>query len=87
MARSRHTNRAYRTHALTDKDAHDLIIRSTDVGACSNRLVPAVLNEWRQPRYDAFHERNVWSLFNAFTEAFKEATSLFSQREQRHSTL
>ena len=63
---------AYRTYELKDKDAHDLIIRATDVGACSNRLVPVVLKEWRESRHEQFHERNIWSLFNAFTEAMKD---------------
>ena len=50
----------------------DLIIRATDVGVCSNRLIPEVLHEWREPRHDAFEGRNVWSLFNAFTESLKD---------------
>ena len=63
---------AYRTYDLEDKDAHDLIIRATDVGACSNRLVPTILKEWRESPHEQFHERNAWSLFNAFTEALKD---------------
>jgi len=62
---------AYRERAITDADAHDLIIRATDVGACSNRLIPDVLHQWREPRYQQFANRNTWSLFNAFTEALK----------------
>lgn len=56
---------------IGDVDANDLIIRSTDVGVCSNRLIPSVLNELREPRHDAFVGRNVRSLFNAFTESLK----------------
>jgi hypothetical protein len=63
---------AYKETDITDIDAHDLIIRSTDVGVCSNRLIPAVLHEWRDPRHDTFEGRNVWSLFNAFTESLKD---------------
>ena len=63
---------AYRNTDLDDRDAHDLVIRATDVGACSNRLVPVVLKEWRESKHEQFHERNVWSLFNAFTEALKD---------------
>ena len=63
---------AYRTYELEDKDAHDIIIRATDVGACTNRLVPVVLKEWRESRHEAFQQRNIWSLFNAFTEALKD---------------
>lgn len=61
----------YRNSDLDDRAAHDLIIRATDVGACTNRLVPTVLKEWREPRHHVFKQRNAWSLFNAFTEGLK----------------
>ncbi len=63
---------AYKQAAITDTDAHDLIIRATDVGVCSNRLIPSVLHQWREPGHDTFAGRNVWSLFNAFTESLKD---------------
>lgn len=65
---------AYKEAEITDTLAHDLVIRATDVGVCSNRLIPSVLHEWREPRYSAFEERNVWSLFNAFTESLKDGS-------------
>ena len=61
----------YKEKRLGNATAHDLIIRSCDVGVCSNRIIPAVLAEWRKPRYEEFERRNVWSLFNAFTESLK----------------
>ena len=63
---------AYKEAGITDTEAHDLVIRATDVGVCSNRLIPPVLHEWREPRHNAFAPRNVWSLFNAFTESLKD---------------
>lgn len=45
-----------------------------DVGVCSNRLIPAVLHEWREPKHRTFEPRNVWSLFNAFTETPKQGS-------------
>ncbi|QIF06088.1 DUF932 domain-containing protein [Roseimicrobium sp. ORNL1] len=63
---------AYKEAEITDINAHDLVIRATDVGVCSNRQIPPVLHEWREPRHEAFQGRNVWSLFNAFTESLKE---------------
>jgi hypothetical protein len=60
---------AFKQFQIGDRDAHDLIIRASDVGVCSNRLIPAVLHELREPRYQTFELRNVWSLFNSFTEA------------------
>jgi hypothetical protein len=62
---------AYRLADIDDRSAHDLIVRAVDVGVCPNKLVPRVLQEWREPRHDAFATRNAWSLFNAFTEALK----------------
>ena len=32
---------------------------------------PDVLHEWRKPRHEEFGLWNIWSLFNAFTEALK----------------
>lgn len=63
---------AYKTAEITDSAAHDLIIRSVDVGVCSNRLIPQVLHEWREPKHSVFEPRNVWSLFNGFSEALKD---------------
>lgn len=63
---------AYKTACIEDQEAHDLIIRSVDVGVCSNRLIPSILHEWREPKHSDFEDRNVWSLFNAFTESLKD---------------
>jgi len=65
---------AYKTKRITETSAHDLIIRATDVGVCSNRLIPSVLHHWREPEHDEFKHRNVWSLFNAFTSALKDGS-------------
>ena len=63
---------AYKEIVIKDAEAHDLIIRACDVGVCSNRLIPAVLHEWREPSHREFEQRDVWSLFNSFTEALKD---------------
>lgn len=65
---------AYKNHELNDQAAHDLIVRSVDVGVCANSYIPDVLQEWRKPRHEAFTPRCVWSLFNAFTEALKQGS-------------
>ncbi len=64
----------YKQREIDDTNAHDIIVRATDVGVCSNRLIPAVLNEWRNPKHEPFQKRTVWSLFNSFTEALKEGS-------------
>lgn len=65
---------AYKAHQLTSITAHDLIVRSVDVGVCANSYIPDVLREWREPRHETFQPRNVWTLFNAFTEALKQGS-------------
>lgn len=66
---------AYKNANLGDVAAHDLVIRALDVRACTTTQVPRILNEWRNPKHDAFEPRTAWSLFNAFTEVHK-GTSL-----------
>jgi len=61
----------YKLSEIDERTAHDLVIRACDVGVCPNRQLPQVLHEWRKPRHEEFETRNVWSLFNAFTEALK----------------
>jgi hypothetical protein len=63
---------AYKNHELADQAAHDLVIRSVDLGVCANSYIPDVLKEWREPKHETFEPRNVWSLFNAFTETLKQ---------------
>lgn len=63
---------AYKQSGIENSTAHDLIIRAVDVGICSNRAIPNVLESWRKPRLKEFEDRSVWSLFNAFTEALKQ---------------
>ena len=77
---------AYKEIVIKDAEAHDLIIRACDVGVCCNRLIPAVLHEWREPRHQEFQERDVWSLFNSFTEVLKDG-KLPKRTEALHGLL
>ena len=62
---------AYKNYRMRDRSAHDLVIRAVDVGACTNRMIPSVLKEWREPSHPEFQDRTAWSLFNGFTEVLK----------------
>jgi hypothetical protein len=63
----------YKKHELTDREAHDLILRGVDCQAIANSRIPVVLKGWRKPEHDVFKERTVWSLFNSFTDALRGA--------------
>jgi len=65
----------YKTTEMTDRDAHDFLIRSVDVGAATLQQVPSILKEWREPRHPEFAEnKTAWRLFNAFTEVGKQTS-------------
>jgi hypothetical protein len=70
----------YKGYALNDTLAHDLCIRAVDAGVCPVSTLPKVLDHWRQPPYAAFEGRNLWSLFNGFTEALKGNLGLLPGR-------
>lgn len=57
----------YRTTAVTDGEAHDLVVRALDARVITTVQVPEVLRHWRRPEHREFRERSAWSLFNAFT--------------------
>jgi hypothetical protein len=56
--------------AQQTKDA-DGKLKKSDLDAFPITYLPHVLNEFRNPSHAEFKNKNVWSLFNAFTEAAK----------------
>lgn len=67
---------AYKRRELNDLYAHDLICRGIQAGVVPPSLVAKVMREWHEPSHKVFEERNVWSLFNAFTEVLKSSNPL-----------
>jgi hypothetical protein len=67
----------YKDQQIDDPRAHDLVVKALDRKAISLSQVPKVLNEWRNPRHEEFQIRNIWSLFNSFTEVMKN-TGLYA---------
>lgn len=63
---------AYKGSDLNDRGAHDLLVRALDARVIPSTRLPKVLAEWREPRHEEFRgRRNVWRMFNAFTETMK----------------
>ena len=72
----------YRATRLSEPDAHDLTIRALDSGVVCASKIPEVLKEWREPRYQEFEPRTVWSWFNSVSETAKGALHLLPRRTQ-----
>lgn len=75
---------AYKAADIDDRDCAHLLIRAMEAKAIPNQHIPAVLEQWRKPAHEEFAPRNMWSLFNDFTEVYKASTlEVVSKRSQR----
>lgn len=79
----------YMQSELTDMQAHDLMIRGIDARAIAPSKMKHLIKEWREPSHDEFKPRTVWSLFNAFTEVYKQTslTQLHQNSNRLHGLL
>jgi hypothetical protein len=57
---------------LSPELADALILRAYEKGIVGAHQLARVIHEWRNPAFEEFRERNVWSLFNAFTSALRD---------------
>lgn len=73
---------AYKNTELSDKDAHDLLIKALDARVLPVTRIPDVVAEWRKPSHDDFKPRTFWSLFNDFTEVLKGNLQELPRRTQ-----
>lgn len=68
-----------REFGLTDNDARLLIYRAfmeRAIKGISRQMMPIVHRNYFEPAHDDFSPRNLWSLSNAFTSAFKTLAPL-----------
>lgn len=52
---------------ITDVEAESVLLRCFDQGILSPRLLPHAIKEWREPTFEEFQPRTLWSLENALT--------------------
>ena len=62
---------AYKNRTLGNVYANDLIIKATKAGALPKSKIIDVVNQWESSDHPEFWDRNVNSLYNAFTEVYK----------------
>lgn len=58
---------------LSDDDAYRTIGLLYGNGIITPRQIPVVKNEWLNPSHADFENRNIWSFYNACTEALKSS--------------
>lgn len=64
--------RRFQLTDVTDIEAESLMLRAYECDVVSHRLLPRVIAEWRQPSFEEFQPRTLWSLLNAFTTVLGE---------------
>ena len=79
---------AYQNFELGNSVANDIIIRACKAGAIPKTKVMDVVNQWESSDHPEFWDRNMNSLYNAFTEVYKgNLVALPSRSDALHSVL
>ena len=79
---------SYKAFELNNPQVNDLVIRAYKAGAISKTKVVDVVNQWEKSDHPAFWDRNMNSLYNAFTEVYKGNLVALPQRSDAlHSVL
>ena len=79
---------SYKGFELGDAQVNDLVIRAYKAGAIPKTKVTDVVDQWEKSDHPAFWDRNMNSLYNAFTEVYKgNLVALPNRSDALHSVL
>lgn len=79
---------AYKNRSIGNVYAHDLIIKAVRAGALPKSKILDVADQWASSDHLEFRDRNVNSLYNAFTEIYKgNLVALPNRSDALHSVL
>ena len=79
---------AYKNYEISNTQAHDLVIRACKSGALPKTKIMDVVDQWESSDHPQFWDRNVNSLYNAFTEVYKgNLVQLPNRSDALHSVL
>jgi hypothetical protein len=79
---------AYQNLELGNSVANDIVIRACKAGAIPKSKVMDVVNQWESSDHLEFRDRNLNSLYNAFTEVYKgNLVALPARSDALHSVL
>lgn len=79
---------AYKEFDISNSQANDLVIRACKAGALPKSKIMDVVNQWESSDHPEFWDRNVHSLYNAFTEVYKgNLVALPNRSDALHSVL
>ena len=62
---------AYKEYEVGTLQAHDLLIRSMKADVIGATKIAHVLEQWEKPNHPEFKPRNLYSLYNSYSEVWK----------------
>ena len=79
---------AYKEVELSNAQVNDIVIRACRAGALPKSKIIDVVDQWESSDHPEFWDRNVNSLYNAFTEVYKgNLVALPNRSDALHSVL
>jgi hypothetical protein len=79
---------AYKNLEISNAQANDIVIRACKAGALPKSKIIDVVDQWESSDHPEFWDRNVNSLYNAFTEVYKgNLVQLPNRSDALHSVL
>jgi hypothetical protein len=79
---------AYKNFDLSNSHVNDLVIRACKAGALPKSKIIDVVDQWESSDHSEFKDRNMNSLYNAFTEIYKgNLVALPNRSDALHSVL
>ncbi len=79
---------AYKQVELSNAQVNDIVIRACKAGALPKSKMIDVVDQWESSDHSEFWDRNVNSLYNAFTEIYKgNLVALPNRSDALHSVL
>lgn len=79
---------SYKEVEITNAQVNDIVIRACKAGALPKSKIIDVVDQWESSDHTEFWDRNVNSLYNAFTEIYKgNLVALPNRSEALHSVL
>jgi hypothetical protein len=79
---------AYQNFELGNSQANDIVINACKAGAIPKSKIMDVVNQWESSDHVEFKDRNMNSLYNAFTEVYKgNLVALPARSDALHSVL
>ena len=71
--------------ALSEDAANSYLLRAYEENLVNSRLLPLVIKEWREPRFEEFRPRTMYSLLSAFTTVFGEDRKVPQAQHAAHT--